>query len=101
MRKKTSKRLATLCKYTGLGAAIAAELMICFWLGIGVILAIGLVYSLNHCVKAASEAATTKMEVNYVTTKTEGVASEAATTKTEAPGAVSDVTTTQWKNHKQ
>ena len=58
-------------------------------------------YSLNHCVRTASEAATTKMEVNDVPTNTEGVATEAATTKTEAPGAASDVTTTKQKNHKQ
>ena len=38
-------------KYAGLGAAIAAELMIGFWFGIGVILAIGVVNGLNHCVE--------------------------------------------------
>ena len=44
LRKQTSKRPATWnaspSKYTGLGAAIAAELMIGFWFGIGAILAI-------------------------------------------------------------
>ena len=37
--------MTTLSKYTGLGAATAAELMI----GIGVILAIGVADSLNYC----------------------------------------------------
>ena len=41
---------ATLSKYTGLGAAIAVELMIGFWFGIGVILVVGVMDSLNHCV---------------------------------------------------
>ena len=35
-------------KYTGLGAAITAELMIGLWFGIGVTLAIGVVDGLNH-----------------------------------------------------
>ena len=52
MRKETSKQLATPSKYTGLGAPIAAELMIGLWFGIGVILAIGVVDSLNHCIGA-------------------------------------------------
>ena len=42
---------ATLSKYEGLGAAIAAELMIGFWFGIRVILAIRMVYSLDYCVE--------------------------------------------------
>ena len=38
-------------KYAGLGgAAITSELMIGFWLGIGVILAVGVADSLNHCI---------------------------------------------------
>ena len=48
--KRTSEWLATQTKYTGLGAAMAAELMIGFWFSIGVILAIGVVDSLNHCI---------------------------------------------------
>ena len=48
MMKETSKQPATLSKYTSLGAAIAAELLIGFWFGIGVILAIGVVKSLNY-----------------------------------------------------
>ena len=40
----------TLSKYAGLGAAIVAELMIGFWFGIGVMLAIGIADSLNHFV---------------------------------------------------
>ena len=39
-------------KYAGLGAAITAKLMIGFWFGIGVILAIGVVEGLNHCIGA-------------------------------------------------
>ena len=46
MRKETSKQLAS--KYACLRAA--AELMIGFWFGIGVILAVGVVGSLNYCV---------------------------------------------------
>ena len=42
----------TLSKYKGLGAAMAAELMTGFWFGIGVILAIRMVNSLDYCVEA-------------------------------------------------
>ena len=52
LRKEISEWLTTLSKYAGLGAAMAAELMIGFWFGIGVILAVGLVDGLNHCVGA-------------------------------------------------
>ena len=48
----TSGRPATLSKYVGLEAAIAAELMFGFWFGIGVILVIGVVDGLNHFIKA-------------------------------------------------
>ena len=34
-----------------LGAAMAAELMISFWFGIGVILATKMVHSLEYCIK--------------------------------------------------
>ena len=51
-RKERSKWPATLSEYGGLGAAIAAELMIGFWFGIGVILAVGVVDGLNHCIGA-------------------------------------------------
>ena len=43
--------LTTPSKYAGLRAAIAAELMIGFWLGNGVILAVEVVDSLNYCIK--------------------------------------------------
>ena len=46
LRKEMSEWLATPGKYTGLGAAMAAELMIGFWFGTGVIL----VDSLNYCI---------------------------------------------------
>ena len=35
---------------TGLGAAIAAELMIGFWFGIGVVLAVKTLESLEYCI---------------------------------------------------
>ena len=46
-----SKQPATLSKYEGLGCAMAAELMIGFWFGIGVILAIRTVDNLDHCIE--------------------------------------------------
>ena len=49
-RKEMNEWPATPSKYTGLGAAIAAELMIGFWFGIEVILATGVVEGLNYCV---------------------------------------------------
>ena len=39
--------MTTPSKYTGLGAAITAELMIVFWFGVGVISAVGVADSLN------------------------------------------------------
>ena len=47
----TSEQPTAPSKYEGLGAAITAELMIGFWFGIGVILAIRMVISLGHCVE--------------------------------------------------
>ena len=65
----------TLSKYTGLGAAIAAELMIGFWFGIGVILAVGVVDSLNYCIgqlrAVAVNEITTHMENSVTATKVE------------------------------
>ena len=52
MRKEMSEWLTTPSKYTGLGAAMEAELMIGFLFGIGVILAVGVVDSLNYCIGA-------------------------------------------------
>ena len=40
-----------LSKSKGLGAAIAAEIMIGFWFGIGVILAVKMVHSLEDCIE--------------------------------------------------
>ena len=37
-------------KYTGLGTAMAAELMIGFWFGIGVVLAVKTLESLEYCI---------------------------------------------------
>ena len=50
LRKEMSEWLTTPSKYEGLGAAMAGELMIGFWFGIGVILAVGVVDGLNHCI---------------------------------------------------
>ena len=46
-----SKQPSTLSKYIGLGAAIAAEIMIGLWFGIGVILAVRIVDSLDYCIE--------------------------------------------------
>ena len=48
----TSEKWITPSKYEGLGFAMAAELMIRCWFGIGVILAIRMVNSLDYCVEA-------------------------------------------------
>ena len=47
-----SEQPTTSSEYEGLGCAMAAELMIGFWLGIGVILAVKMVNSLDYCVEA-------------------------------------------------
>ena len=56
LRKEMSERPAMgnvfPSKYTGIGAAITAELMIGFWIGSGVILAVGVADSLNYCMGA-------------------------------------------------
>ena len=44
------KNLSTSSKYAGLGAAMAAQLMIGFWFGIGVILAVTTLESLEYCI---------------------------------------------------
>ena len=41
-------------KYAGLGAAITAVLMIDFWFGVGVMLAVGVADGLNHFVGAVT-----------------------------------------------
>ena len=38
-------------KYEGLGAAMAAELMVGFWFGIGVILTAKMVLSVEYCIE--------------------------------------------------
>ena len=48
MRKEMSEWLATRSKYVGFGVAMTAELMIGFWFGIRVILAVGVLGSLNN-----------------------------------------------------
>ena len=42
-------------KYAGLGAAITAELMMGFWFGVGVTLAVGVVDGLNHFIRAVTK----------------------------------------------
>ena len=55
VEQKMSKNSSTLSKlgaaYDGLIAAMAAELMIGFWFGIGVILAVKMVQSLEYCIE--------------------------------------------------
>ena len=43
--------MKTLSKSEGLGAAMAAELMIGFWFGIGAILAVKMMNSLDYCIE--------------------------------------------------
>ena len=43
--------IPTPSKYAGLGAAITAELMIGFWFGIGVILAVKMMRSLEYFIE--------------------------------------------------
>ena len=50
-RKETRKQPASQSKYVGLGTAMAAEIMIGFWFGIGVILAVWILDSMDHCVE--------------------------------------------------
>ena len=47
----TNEQPAVLSKYAGFGAAMAAELIIGFWFGIGVILAIRIVDNQEYCVE--------------------------------------------------
>ena len=47
----TTEKPTSLSKYEGLGAAMAAELMIGFWFGIGVILAVKTVSSPEYCIE--------------------------------------------------
>ena len=49
VEQKTNKNLSTSSKYKGLAAAMAAELMIGFWFGIGVVLAVKTLESLEYC----------------------------------------------------
>ena len=51
VEQKTNKNLLTLSKYEGLAAAIAAELMIGFWFGVAVVLAVKTSESLEYCIK--------------------------------------------------
>ena len=48
---ETIDQTTTPSKYEGLGAAMAAELMIGFWFGIGATLAAKMVYSLEYCIE--------------------------------------------------
>ena len=49
MEQKTN--LSTSSKYEGLAAVIAAELMIGFWFGVGVVLAVKTLESLEYCIR--------------------------------------------------
>ena len=46
-----SKRLTTLSKYESLGAAMASQLMIGFWFGIGFILAVQMMNGLDYYIE--------------------------------------------------
>ena len=46
-----SKRSTTPSKYEGLGATMAAELMIGFWFGNGVLLTVKMVNGLDYCIE--------------------------------------------------
>ena len=46
-----SEQPTTSSKYAGLGASMATELVIGFWFGIGAILAITMVNSLDYCIE--------------------------------------------------
>ena len=50
----TSEQATTLSKYAGLRATITAELMICFWFGVGVMLAVEVADGLNNFVRAVT-----------------------------------------------
>ena len=72
LMKEMSEQPSTPSKYVGLGATIAAELMIGFWFGTGLILAFGVVDGLNYCIgvlmSSGKNEITTKMSSNEVTT---------------------------------
>ena len=51
MEQKTSTSSKLGAAYEGLIAAMAPELMIGFWFGIGVILAVKMVQSLEYCIE--------------------------------------------------
>ena len=51
VQQKMNKNSLTSSKYEGLAAAIAAELMIGFWFGIGAILAIKMVNNLEELIR--------------------------------------------------
>ena len=93
LMEEKSRWLATPSKYARLGTAIAAKLIIGIWFGIGVILPIRVMDSLNHSdgVLTSGEAAT-KMEAP-------GAVSEATITKMEEP--VSEAATTEIKGPDQ
>ena len=52
LEEEQMKEMKPTTKYAGLGAAVAAELMVSFWFDIGVILAVGVADGLNYCVDA-------------------------------------------------
>ena len=51
MTDLTSEQLTTPSKYEGLGSAMAAELVIGFWFGTEVILAVKMVNKLDYCIE--------------------------------------------------
>ena len=51
LQAETNKNLSTSSKYESLAAAMAAELMIGFWVGIGLMLAVKTVNSLEELIR--------------------------------------------------
>ena len=50
-RAEMNKNLSTSSKPEGLAAAIAAELMIGFWFGVGIVLAVKTLECLEYCIR--------------------------------------------------
>ena len=69
MKDLTSQKLTTLSKYEGLGAAMTAKLVIGFWFGIGVILAVKMVNGLIIVLKRLSAENKLTEQVQQVTMK--------------------------------
>ena len=54
MTDLASEQPTTPSTYAGLGAAITAELIIGFWFGVGIMLAVGVLDGLNHFIRVVT-----------------------------------------------